>query len=146
MVTGRLDSTAENVFTGESSYRVKNEVKSEAVDCSWQQITSQTGGLENLLNFNLCPNEELTEDKLECFGLEHHKQGNVGDKMFERQEGPFMSPEYSNTELDYSYPCSDSQSSCGISESSPDSPNQTYMNIPSHGQLETLGKFRKVEI
>merc|ERR1711874_372445 len=151
--SGRLEIAPKNVYNGGSFSTVKNEVKNEAMDSTWKQMTSQAGHLANRPRVDPYSKVVMNDGGLglSCngvIGYDNQQQLNI------LNDGYTISPQKQEYNIpvsttDYQYvqhsPYSDSQSPYNISQPSPDSQGLANLNIASPGmgqdQFHTLDQL-----
>jgi len=138
--SGRLEIAPKNVYNGGSFSTVKNEVKNEAMDSTWKQMTSQAGHLANRPRVDPYSKVVMNDGGLglSCNGVIGYD--NQQQQLNILNDGYNISPQKQEYNIpvsttDYQYvqhsPYSDSQSPYNISQPSPDSQGLANMNIAS---------------
>ena len=154
--SGRLEIAPKNVYNGGSFSTVKNEVKNEAIDSTWKQMTSQAGPLASRPRVDPYSKVVLNDGSLglSCNGVMGYD--NQQQQLNIMNDGYNISPQKQEYNIpastpDYQYvqhsPYSDSQSPYNISQPSPDSQGLANMNIASPidvSHLDTLGEEKKL--
>lgn len=144
--SGRLEIAPKNVYNGGSFSTVKNEVKNEAMDSTWKQMTSQAGPLASRPRVDPYSKVVLNDGSLglSCNGVMGYD--NQQQQLNIMNDGYNISPQKQEYNIpastpDYQYvqhsPYSDSQSPYNISQPSPDSQGLANMNIASPIDVQT---------
>jgi len=144
--SGRLEIAPKNVYNGGSFSTVKNEVKNEAMDSTWKQMTSQAGHLANRPRVDPYSKVVMNDGGLglSCNGVIGYD--NQQQQLNILNDGYNISPQKQEYNIpvsttDYQYvqhsPYSDSQSPYNISQPSPDSQGLANMNIASPIDVQT---------
>ena len=151
--SGRQVVAPKNVYNGGGYVTaVKDEVKNEALESTWKQMTSQAGHMSNRSRVDPYSQVVLNEGNLGLCGYNNQSQQNDlsnlnGVYNIPQQQQAYNIP-VSTPDPHYQYsqnsPYSDTQSPYNISQPSPDSQGLANMNIASplmdQNNLNTLGK------
>jgi len=162
--SGKLEVAPKNVYNGGGYVTtVKNEVKNEAGDSTWKQMTSQAGLMSARPRVDPYSKVVLNEGNLGLCGVGYNNQAQQNNLNYPpEQQQMNINPGYniaptqqeynipvSTPDTHYQYiqhsPYSDSQSPYSISQPSPDSQGLANMNIASpimdHNSVDTLDQL-----